>query len=41
MFISINNEYSFIGRMGDETPILLPPDAKNRLIGKAPDAEKD
>ena len=24
-----------------EVPILSPPDAKNRLIGKDPDAEKD
>ena len=24
-----------------ETPILWPPDAKNRLIGKNPDAGKD
>ena len=24
-----------------ETPILWPPDAKNRLIGKDPDAGKD
>ena len=24
-----------------ETPILWPPDAKNGLIGKDPDAEKD
>ena len=24
-----------------ETPILWPPDAKSRLIGKDPDAEKD
>ena len=25
----------------DETPILRPPDAKNRLFGKDPDAGKD
>ena len=25
----------------DETPVLLPPDAKSRLIGKDPDAGKD
>ena len=24
-----------------ESPILWPPDAKNKLIGKDPDAEKD
>ena len=24
-----------------ESPILWPPDAKNQLIGKDPDAEKD
>ena len=30
----------FIGRSA-ETPILWPPDAKNWLIGKDPDAEKD
>ena len=33
----------FIGRTDTaaETPILWPPDAKNRLTGKNPDAEKD
>ena len=33
----------FIGRtdVDAETPILWPPDAKNRLIGKDPDAGKD
>ena len=33
----------FIGRTdaGAETPILWPPDVKNRLIGKGPDAGKD
>ena len=33
----------FIGRTDAdaEIPILWPPDAKNWLIGKAPDAEKD
>ena len=33
----------FIGRIDaeDETLILWPPDAKNRLIGKDPDAGKD
>ena len=33
----------FIGRTDAEaeTPILWPPDVKNRLIGKDPDAGKD
>ena len=33
----------FIGRTdpGAETPMLWPPDAKNLLIGKDPDAGKD
>ena len=33
----------FIGRtdVEAEAPILWPPDAKNRLIGKDPDAGKD
>ena len=33
----------FIGRTDAEaeTPILWPPDAKNRIIGKDPDAGKD
>ena len=33
----------FIGRtdVEAETPILWPPDAKNRLLGKDPDAGKD
>ena len=30
-----------IGRTNVETPILWPPDAKNWLIGKYPDAGKD
>ena len=33
----INLEYSLKG----EAPILWPPDAKSRLIGKDPDAGKD
>ena len=39
----ISPEYSFIGRTDAEaeTPKLWPPDAKNRLIGKDPDAGKD
>ena len=38
-----NQSLIFIGRtdVEAETPILLPPDAKNRLIGKDPDAGKD
>ena len=38
-----NQSWIFIGRIDAEaeTPILWPPDAKNRLIWKDPDAEKD
>ena len=38
-----NQSWIFIGRTDAEaeTPILWPPDAKNRLIGKDPDAGKD
>ena len=38
-----NQSWIFIGRTDAEaeTPILLPPDAKNWLIGKDPDAGKD
>ena len=38
-----NQSLIFIGRTGAEaeTPILWPPDAKNWLIGKDPDAGKD
>ena len=38
-----NQPWIFIGRTDDkaETPILWPPDAKNWLIGKDPDAGKD
>ena len=38
-----NQSRIFIGRtdVEAETPILWPPDAKNWLIGKDPDAEKD
>ena len=38
-----NLSWIFIGRTDaeDETPILWPPDAKNWLIGKYPDAGKD
>ena len=37
-----NQSWIFIGRTDDEveTPVLWPPDAKNRLIGKDPDAGK-
>ena len=38
-----NQSWIFTGRTDTEaeTPILWPPDAKNWLIGKDPDAEKD
>ena len=38
-----NQPWIFIGRIGAEAeaPILWPPDAKNWLIGKDPDAGKD
>ena len=38
-----NHSWVFIGRtdVEAETPILWPPDVKNWLIGKDPDAEKD
>ena len=38
-----NQSWIFIGRTDAEaeTPILWPPNAKSRLIGKEPDAEKD
>ena len=38
-----NQSWIFIGRTDDEaeTPILWPPDLKNQLSGKAPDAGKD
>ena len=38
-----DQSWVFIGRtdVEAETPILWPPDAKNRLIGKDPDAGKD
>ena len=38
-----NQSWIFIGRpdVEAETPILWPPDAKNWLIGKDPDAGKD
>ena len=36
-----NQSWIFIGRSDAEAPILWPPDAKNWLIGKGPDAGKD
>ena len=36
-----NQSRIFTGRTDDEAPILWPPDAKNWLIGKDPDAGKD
>ena len=38
-----DQSWVFIGKTDaeDETPILWPPDAKNWLIGKDPDAGKD
>ena len=36
-----NQPWIFIGRTDAEAPILWPPDAKSRLIGKDPDAGKD
>ena len=36
-----NQSWKFIGRTDAEAPILLPPDAKNWLLGKDPDAGKD
>ena len=36
-----NQSWIFIGRTNAEAPILWPPDAKNWLIGKDPDARKD
>ena len=36
-----NQSWIFIGRTDAEAPILWPPDAKNWLLGKDPDAGKD
>ena len=36
-----NQSWIFIGRIDAEAPILWPPDGKNWLIGKDPDARKD
>ena len=37
----VNQPWIFIERTDAEAPILWSPDAKSRLIGKDPDAEKD
>ena len=38
----ISPEYSLEGLIAEaETPILWPPDVRNQLIGKDPDAGKD
>ena len=36
-----NQHWIFIERTDAEAPVLWPPDVKNRLIGKDPDAGKD
>ena len=36
-----NQPCMFIGRTDDEAPILWPPDAKSRLVGKDPDAGQE
>ena len=36
-----NQSWVFIGRTDAEAPIVWPPDVKNRLTGKDPDAGKD
>ena len=36
-----NQPWIFTGRTDAKAPILLPPDSKNWLIGKGPDAEKE
>ena len=36
-----NQPRIFIGRTDTEAPILRPPDGKNGLIGKDPDARED
>ena len=36
-----NQPWIFTGRTEAETPILQPPDGKNLLIGKDPDARND
>ena len=37
----VNQPWIVIGRTDTEAPILWPPDAKNWLIGKDPDAGQD
>ena len=41
MLEEISPEYSLEGHAEAETPILWPPDVKNCLTGKDPDAGKD
>ena len=36
-----NQPWIFTGRTDAEAPMLWPPDARSRLIGKDPDAGKD
>ena len=36
-----NQPSIFTGRSDAEAPILWPPDAKSRFVGKDPDARKD
>ena len=36
-----NKSWIFIGITDAKAPIFWPPDARNQLIGKDPDAEKD
>ena len=36
-----NQSWIFIGKTDAEALVLWPPDAKNQLIGKVPDAGKD
>ena len=36
-----NQPWTFIERIDDVAPVLWPPDAKNWLIGKDTDVEKD
>jgi len=36
-----DQSWVFIGRTDAEAPVLWPPDAKNRLIRKDPDAGKE
>ena len=40
LLLSISN-HLYTGRTEAEAPILWPPDAKSRITGKDPDAEKD